>query len=142
MDTVSKKVNKVRDPDKPVSAYTKYRLIDANTGYASGSVLEIHHICYHPVCDGRDSSLAPIIKKVMYNGRQVDAEMVDFKAAPENFTEYELADGTNLRIKLVLLEVLRVIGEYNATTGDPIYVFQAQQLIGAHSPENLKKKPN
>ena len=78
---------------------------------------------------------------VPYQGRQVSAQMVEFEAkTPEQFSQYKLEDGTEVKVKTVLLSVLRLDNEYNEN-GDPVYQFQIQQIIGAVVPDNLKRKP-
>ena len=78
-------------------------------------------------------------KFVDYQGKKVPGEVVDFDPPAENFSNYELSDGTNIKLKTVLLEVVRVVGEYGPN-GDPIYLFTAQQIININPPENLKQK--
>ena len=77
---------------------------------------------------------------VDYENRKVEGEVVDFAPVPESWTTYSLADGTTMKMKLSLLEVVRLMGEYNKQTGEPVYVFTAQQIVNIHSPENLKLK--
>jgi hypothetical protein len=80
-------------------------------------------------------------KTITYQGRKVQGEIVEFVPPPEVFQIYQLSDGTVIKLKTVLLEVVRVIEEYGPT-GDPIYSFTAQQIINPTSPENLKQKKN
>lgn len=117
------------------------KLVDLGTGQYSGSMLELRLVCYYPSTDGRAAPMG-VKRTVTYNGRQVEGEVVAFEQPIENWTQYILEDGTILKMRLVLLEVVRLLGEYNQTTGDPVYVFQAQQMIGANSPDKLKKKVN
>ena len=67
------------------------------------------------------------------------AEAVEFETEKENWNSYILHDGTTLRLKTVLAEVLRVENEYGPA-GDPIYVVNASPVISINSPEQLKKK--
>ena len=77
---------------------------------------------------------------VDYENRKVEGEVVEFDPVPESWTTYKLKDGTTLKMKLSLLEVIRLPGEFNKQTGEPIYLFTAQQIVNSHSPENLKFK--
>lgn len=45
---------------------------------------------------------------------------------PESFMEYELEDGTILRIRHTLQKVIRIENETDPSTGGPVYVMQAQ----------------
>ena len=82
-----------------------------------------------------------IRKTVDFQGRKVEAEVVNFEAKSEAWNQYVLEDGTALKMKLVLLDVARVLNEYTPT-GDPVYIFTAQQIVGSTSPDALKKKAN
>lgn len=79
-------------------------------------------------------------RTVDYQNRKVEGEVVDFDAVPENWTHYKLSDGTTLKMRLSLLEVVRLLNEFNPQTGEPVYVFSAQNIISVDSPEALKKK--
>jgi hypothetical protein len=81
----------------------------------------------------------PTIKTVDYQGRKVRGEVVGFtQAVPEAWNEYNFSDGSSLRMRSSLLEVVRLLDEYGPN-GDPIYVFTAQQLANITAAENLKQ---
>lgn len=77
-------------------------------------------------------------KTFEYQGRKVQGQSVEFTARSENWQQYELEDGSQLKVKIVLLDVVR-LDEYG-DNGDPVYQFTAQQLIGIQAPDALKKK--
>ncbi len=80
-------------------------------------------------------------KTVEHNGRQVEGEVLEFESkTPENFTQYVCEDGTVIRIKIVLLEVVK-LPEYN-DRNEPVYRFAAQQIMSTTVPDSLKKKGN
>lgn len=81
----------------------------------------------------------PIRRKVNYQGHSVDATIVDFEADKEVFSTYILHDGTTLKIKAVVTEVLRIEGAYQPN-GDPVYGVQAAQVISVVAPESLRRK--
>lgn len=65
---------------------------------------------------------------------------IDFKVVKEAWNEYQLADGTKLKVKLVLIDVLRM-PDYNPL-GEPLYRIFSQNVVKAtYVPEKLKKKP-
>jgi hypothetical protein len=68
-----------------------------------------------------------------------DAELIEIEKSTENWNEYTLADGTILRVKPVLLEVWRILDEYDPD-GNPQYVLKTAALPVVRSPEALKKK--
>ena len=67
------------------------------------------------------------------------AEDIEFQSENEHWNLYTLVDGTTLKLKTVLAEVLRVDGEY-APNGDPLYVVNASTIVSSVSPEHMKKK--
>jgi hypothetical protein len=81
----------------------------------------------------------PTTRTIEYQGRKVEGELVDFEAGTESWNQYTLHDGSSLKIKTVLLEVVRLVNEFGPS-GDPIYVFSAQQIVGTTVPDTLKKK--
>jgi hypothetical protein len=78
-------------------------------------------------------------RKINFNGQMCDATIVDFEADKESFSTYILHDGTSLKIKAVLTEVLRIEGLYQMN-GDPIYAITAAQVSAVNAPESLRRK--
>jgi hypothetical protein len=66
-------------------------------------------------------------------------ESVDIVSSKDGWSEYQLADGTVLRAKTVVLDVKKLIGQYNQD-GEPVYEMQMTMVNQARVPENLKKK--
>ena len=66
--------------------------------------------------------------KVPYQGRQVDAETVDFMTRKEDFNEYQLADGKIIKIKMVATRIVRLVGEFTPD-GNPVYLIQSQNVV-------------
>lgn len=64
---------------------------------------------------------------------------VDVEEANERWNEYKLADGTVLRLKLVLSEARIMPGEF-AEDGEPIYIVQSQNVLTVRAPDSLKRK--
>ena len=77
--------------------------------------------------------------KIPFQGQEVDATLVDFRIEREEWNDYQLYDGTHLRIRLVLSEVFRVDGHYDPE-GNPIYVAKSGNVIVARPPDELKRK--
>jgi hypothetical protein len=80
-------------------------------------------------------------KKLRLAGREVDVVDVPIKSATEAFVDYELEDGSKLRVKSVLTSALRLEGQNNLADGNPIYIVQTMPVVSVVSaPENLIKK--
>jgi len=68
------------------------------------------------------------------------AEEVEFEAeGAEKWNTYLLQDGTRLKMKAVVSDVLRLEGQY-APNGDPLYTVNTQVVVNTVSPETLKKR--
>jgi hypothetical protein len=81
-------------------------------------------------------------EKKMYNfvGKMVPGQTIGFEPSSEPFSLYTLADGTSVKVKMVMLDAVR-LDAFNET-GDPVYQFQFQQVVGVVAPDSLKKKPH
>lgn len=79
-------------------------------------------------------------RKINLGGQDLMAEEIEFEIdGGEKWNSYALHDGTSLKVKAVLADVLRVEGVY-APNGDPVYTINASLVVSSNSPENLKKK--
>jgi hypothetical protein len=66
-------------------------------------------------------------------------ESVDIASSKDGWSEFTLADGTVIRAKAVLLDVKKMVDQYNAD-GEPIYELQLTMVNQARVPDQLKKK--
>lgn len=57
----------------------------------------------------------------------------------EPWQEYQLIDGSTIRLKAIVSEIWRVDGEYDAE-GNPLYAVKSQVFSSVHAPEHLKRK--
>jgi len=78
--------------------------------------------------------------KIPFKGQEVDATEVDFQIRKEDWNEYQLMDGSVIKMKLVVGSIFRVPGEYDAE-GDPIYIVRSKNVLMVRAPDDLKKKP-
>jgi len=76
--------------------------------------------------------------KLPYEGREVEAVDVDFKVIREDWNEYQLSDGTELRMRLVVSNVFLLPEEYDPE-GNPVYVVKSGNILVVRSPDHLKK---
>ena len=72
------------------------------------------------------------------NGEEADAESIGYRSNQEHWNVYLLDDGTVLRLKPVVTEVLRVEGQYDHM-GNPAYVIQSTNVVVVDSPDDLKR---
>ena len=78
------------------------------------------------------------LTKMTYQGKEIDAVEVDFKIVKEEWNEYDLADGTRIRLKIVASNMIRALNEYD-NDGNPIYLVKSSNILAVSVPENLKK---
>jgi hypothetical protein len=65
---------------------------------------------------------------VPFQGRTAQGESVAVVRSPQEGQEYELADGTTLRVRMLLLDAVRLDEEKDAF-GLPVYVLKMQNVI-------------
>jgi hypothetical protein len=67
-----------------------------------------------------------------------EAELIDVNSTNEQWSTYLLADGTVLKLKAVVTEVWRVIGEFD-NDGNPQYVTKTGNLLVVNAPDELRR---
>lgn len=72
------------------------------------------------------------------DGREIEAIVMPFQTGGEHWNEYLLDDGSVIRIKLVVTEILRGEGEYDPQ-GNPGYLVQSTNVTVVSAPDDLKK---
>lgn len=77
--------------------------------------------------------------KIPYKGKEVDGIDVGFKVTREDWNEYQLSDGTQLRMRLIVSDVIFVPDEFDQE-GNPIYVIKSKNMLVVKSPDHLKKQ--
>ncbi|MCI0588406.1 MAG: hypothetical protein L0323_16365 [Planctomycetes bacterium] len=78
-------------------------------------------------------------KKIMTPGGEWEGTSVSINSSQENFNTYLLEDGTVLKFKTVLVDVIRVDGKYD-DDGNPLYVTRTKNIVTADSPEELRRR--
>lgn len=76
--------------------------------------------------------------KLQFQGRDVEGEKVFVESMREDWNEYILTDQTVLRVRIILHDVVRLIGEYTSE-GDPIYQVKTTNILSSDVPESLKR---
>jgi hypothetical protein len=70
---------------------------------------------------------------------EIEVDEVDFEAVEECWNEYRLADGTILRMKLVVAAVYRIPGSFDAT-GNPTYAARSTNVMSVEVPDSLRRE--
>jgi hypothetical protein len=69
--------------------------------------------------------------------RTVAGILVDFETMREEYNSYKLSDGSTVRMKTVVTNIIRT--DEFAPTGEPIYIVNSQNVVVADVPDELKK---
>ncbi|HKZ42706.1 MAG TPA: hypothetical protein VJ044_17215 [Candidatus Hodarchaeales archaeon] len=77
--------------------------------------------------------------KFNFQGQEVWGERISVQDSRENWSQYLLEDGSTLKMKIVVTEVLRIDGQYDAE-GNPVYFVKSANIISVIAPEELMKK--
>ena len=77
----------------------------------------------------------PRVSKVPVGEKQElkDAVLVDAVESKEPWAEYQLSDGSSIKIKSMLLEIWRVKDEYDSE-GNPLYVLKSSNVLALAQP--------
>lgn len=75
--------------------------------------------------------------KIPFGGKLVDGVELDFSTKREEWNEYEVSDGSIIRMKLVVTNIIRT-GEFDVD-GNPVYVVKSSNVLGVSAPESLKR---
>jgi hypothetical protein len=72
------------------------------------------------------------------DGAEIEAEVLSFQSHGEHWNEYVVDDGTLLRLKPVVTEVMRLEGQYDQH-GNPVYIVQSTNVLSVDAPDELKR---
>ncbi|MBM3175868.1 MAG: hypothetical protein FJZ93_09155 [Chloroflexi bacterium] len=76
--------------------------------------------------------------KMNFQGKDVEATEVRFQIIREDWNEYQLMDGTVLKMKTVVGEVFRLEDVFD-NEGNPVYQVKSNNLLIVKSTDALKK---
>ena len=69
--------------------------------------------------------------------KTVEGTLVDFETVREEYNSYKLSDGSIIRMKTVVTNIIRT--EEFTPTGEPVYIVNSQNVLVADVPDQLKK---
>ena len=78
------------------------------------------------------------IVQVKHQGKVFDAELVPVEESTERWTIIQLEDGTTIRLKPVITDVVRVPGQYD-NEGQPMYIVKSANIMSVVAPESLRR---
>ncbi len=78
-------------------------------------------------------------ERLNLGGKEVWGELIPVQQAQEGWSQYFLADGSIVKMKVVVTDVFRVDNAYDAE-GNPIYYVKSTNVVSVNAPQELKKK--
>lgn len=76
--------------------------------------------------------------RVAFGGRTVDGEVIPVDESTERWSNIVLTDGTTIRLKPVVTDVIRLAGVFDAE-GQPVYVVKSTNVMTVAAPATLLK---
>ena len=73
------------------------------------------------------------------SGKSREGITVDVVSSKEPWAEYELQDGSRIKAKAVLVDVIKIEGEFDQD-GNPAYVLKANGMMSVDAPAALRRK--
>ena len=70
--------------------------------------------------------------------KTIEGTLVDFETVREEYNSYKLSDGSIIRMKTVVTNIIRT--EEFTPTGEPVYIVNSQNVLVADVPDQLKKQ--
>ena len=77
--------------------------------------------------------------QIDFQGKKVWAEVMPVQQSQENWNQYLLSDGSVVRMKTVVTDVLRIENDYDPE-GNPIYFIKSANILSVNAPDELRKK--
>ena len=78
-------------------------------------------------------------KKYNLGGQEIAGEEVEFEVEKEGWNVYILHDGTKLKLKAVVAQIVCL--EAHKPDGEPIYLVNSSNVLSVDVPEQYKQKP-
>ena len=75
--------------------------------------------------------------KITVGGNQVEGRRVAFEAVEEPWTKCKLPDGTIIRLKLVVADIVRV--DEDLPGGEPHYVVKSSNILAVDEPDSSEE---
>ncbi len=71
--------------------------------------------------------------KVKFEGEWVEGEELDFEPLKESWNEYRCADGSYVRIKLVVAKITKL--DKKNPAGEPVYIVNSSNVLAVTPPQ-------
>ena len=79
-------------------------------------------------------------RKMRVNDEDLDVLEMPFQNVAEHWNEYLVNDGSVLRLKSVVTDILKVDGKYDAE-GNPLYIVKSAQVVAVSGSDRARRPP-
>lgn len=76
---------------------------------------------------------------IVFKGKRVNGENLDFETVKESWNQYQAEDGTLIKFKSIISLIVRL--DERKSDGEPIYVVKSTNIVESDVPEHLVHKP-
>ncbi len=76
--------------------------------------------------------------RVPWKGKDVEGIRLKFKTKEEDWSHYETEDGSTVKMKTVVSDIIRLLKEQKED-GEPIYLVKSTNILEVETAEHLKK---
>jgi len=76
--------------------------------------------------------------KVPYEGKIVEGFEMDYKSIKEDWNEYQVNDGTIIRMKSIVTNIAKLPDKYDKDN-NPVYIVKSSNVVSISVPDKLKK---
>lgn len=73
------------------------------------------------------------------DGQMREATELTFNASGEHWNEYLVEDGTVIKLKTVVTEIVRIDDMYDGE-GNPVYLAKSQNILAVNSPDSVRRQ--
>jgi hypothetical protein len=117
-----------------IVAFSVYQPVAAQPA----SCIPVDACCASLSSDLKKGNTMPEKKMYPFLGKHFTGQTVEVEGIAEPFSQYKLSDGTTVKVKMIIVDAVRL--DTHDDLGNPVYQFQFQQIIAAVSPDELKRK--
>ncbi len=77
--------------------------------------------------------------RVPWKGKDVEGVRLKFKTKEEDWNHYETEDGSTVKMKTVVSDIIRLLKEHKED-GEPIYLIKSTNIVETVAPDELIAK--
>lgn len=80
-------------------------------------------------------------REIRVGNESIDAIEMPFQTGAEHWNEYIIHDGSVLKLKTVVTEILKLDGKFDAE-GNPVYIIKSTNVVAVSASDRARKPPS